>query len=222
MTKWQDGHFMAECHREESLSTLPDGSLGYTNGLRLQFAATTICRAVTAAINNVLIGNLGSCALVNFLPRNVAGELLAELDTHRSTKAALAFVGGQHLGGRNGHFALLVLHVLYRGVQVGIDRQELVAYGDAETFQHVRLNSLHILCHRCLHNRRLNARVTTRLLANFVEGQCAVRYWHCVERVCSQLCVLFRVILHFCHCRKRVLNLYSEPLPRNSLRSRPF
>ena len=157
MTKWQDGHFMAECHRKESLSTLPDGSLGYTNGLRLQFAATTICRAVATAIDNVLIGNLGSCALVNLLPRNITGELLAELDAYRSTKAALALVGGQHFGGCNRHFALLVLHVLYRGVQVGIDRQELVAYWDTEALQHVRLNSLHILCHRCLHNRRLDA-----------------------------------------------------------------
>ena len=170
MTKWQDGHFMAECHREESLSTLPDGSLGYTNGLRLQFAATTISRAVTTTIDDVFVRNLGTCALVNLLPRNIAGKLLAELDTHRSTKAALALVGSQHLGGCNGHFALLVLHVLYRGVQVGIDRQELVAHGDAEALQHVRLNSLHVLCHRSLHNRRLDACVTTRLLANFVEG----------------------------------------------------
>jgi hypothetical protein len=38
----------------------------------------------------------------------------------------------------------------------------------------------------------------------------------------SQLCVLFRVILHFCHCRKRVLSLYSEPLAGNSPHSRPF
>ena len=36
--------------------------------------------------------------LVNFLPTDLAGELLAELDAYRCTKTAPALVGSQHLG----------------------------------------------------------------------------------------------------------------------------
>ena len=65
------------------------------NGLRLHFPTITTRGAgyVAAAINNVLFGNLGTCALVNFLPTYLAGELLAELDAYRCTQTALALVG---------------------------------------------------------------------------------------------------------------------------------
>ena len=93
------------------------------NRLRLDFPTGAI---VAAAVDDILVGNLGTCALVNLLPRNIAGEFLAELDAYRSTQTALALVSSQHLGGCNRHFAHLVLHILYRGVQIGIDRQVIV------------------------------------------------------------------------------------------------
>ena len=145
--------------------------------IRIHRAAITAAGGV-AAVDDVLVLDGSTRALVNLLPRHVVGELLAELDAHRGSQTALALVGRQHLGRGHGHLALLVLHVLHRGVQVGIDRQELVAHGDAEALQHVRLHRLHVLSHRSLHNRGFNTCVTTCLLTNFVEGQCTIWNWH--------------------------------------------
>ena len=69
---------------------------------------------------------------------------------------------------------------------VGINRNELLAYRDMETLQDFGLHRLHVLSQSSLHNRRLDTCVTTRLLANFIEGQRAVRYWHSVETVGSR------------------------------------
>ena len=109
--------------------------------------SSTAASVVVGTVGNVFFGNLGTCALVNFLPTDLAGELLAELDAYRCTQTAPALVGSQHLGRCNGLVALLVLSVLHGSVQVGINRNELLAYRDAEALQDIGLHRLHVLSH---------------------------------------------------------------------------
>ena len=63
---------------------------------------STAASVVVGTVGDVLFGNLGTSALVNFLPAYLACELLTELDAYRCTQTASALVGCQHLSRCNG------------------------------------------------------------------------------------------------------------------------
>lgn len=96
---------------------------------------TAVLSASVAAVGDVLVLYDGTRALVNLLPTHLTGKLLAELDAYRCTQTAPALVGCQHLGRCNSLVALLVLSVLHGSVQVGINRNELLATGTRKPFK---------------------------------------------------------------------------------------
>ena len=94
---------------------------------------------------------------------------------------------------------MVVLLVLYRGHNVRIDKQELLAHGTAESLQHVALHRLHVLRHRRAHQRRLDAGVLASLLADLQEVKRSVHYGYCIEAMRPHLRVLFDSVLYLCH-----------------------
>ena len=123
----------------------------------------TIAALVVATLGDVLLTRCsGSSLRVNLLPTHLVGELAAEglarrpegesqLRGHGATEPALAVGSVQHLGGcHDRRMSLGVFRVLHAQLNVGIDRQEVVAQLTAEAFQHVTLHSLHELGHASL------------------------------------------------------------------------
>ena len=102
--------------------------------------SVAVAALVVTALSDVLFARCsGSGLRVNLLPTHLVGELAAEglarrpegesqLRGHGATQSALAVGSVQHLGGRHdGRMGLRILRVLHAQLEVGIDRQEVLA-----------------------------------------------------------------------------------------------
>ena len=98
---------------------------------RVVVAPATAVRAalVVATLGDVLLTRCcGSRLRVNLQPTHLVGELAAEFRRYRATESALAVGCVQHLGGRHDRLMRLrVFRVLHAQLNVGIDRQEILA-----------------------------------------------------------------------------------------------
>ena len=92
-------------------------------------AAIVLATLASATLGDVLFARCsGSCLRVNLLPTYLVGELAAELRGYGATQSALAVGSVQHLGRRHdGRMGLRILGVLHAQLEVGIDRQEVLA-----------------------------------------------------------------------------------------------